>query len=77
MSGEPTEGEPEAALGSPKVGRMLHAIDTDLVQLERLGPSIGNEWRIAIGGVRLLTSSYPSRLLYNHVLDLGLNVSDL
>ena len=77
MSGEPTEGEPKAALGSPKVGRMLHAIDTDLVQLERLGPSIGNEWRIAVGGVRLIASSYPSRLRHSHILELGLNVSDL
>ena len=77
MSGEPTEGEPEAALGSPEVGRMLHTIDTDLVQLKQLGPSIGDEWRIAVRGVRLLASSCPSRLRHCNFLELGLNVSDL
>ena len=28
------EGEPEAALGSPEVGRVLHTIDADLVCLQ-------------------------------------------
>ena len=49
MHGEPAEGEPEAALGSPEVGRLLHTIDTDLVRLQQLGPAISDEWRAAVG----------------------------
>ena len=77
MPGKPAEGEPEAALGYPKVGRMLHAIDTDLVQLKQLGPAISDEWRIAVGGERLLAAYRPGTLCYCELLELCLNVADL
>ena len=77
MPGEPAVSEPEAALGSPEVGRMLHTIDTDLVQLKQLGPAISDEWRIAVVGERLLAASRPGTLRYCELLELGLNVADL
>ena len=76
MPGEPAEGEPEATLGSPEVGRELHAVDTDLMQLQRLGPAVSDERRAAVRE-HLLSASRPGSLHYCELLELGLDVADL